>query len=37
MTDWLTLDDAAKHLQISKCTIYVLTREGDRPARTKGR
>ena len=37
MTNWLTLEEAAKYLKIRKSTLYDLARKGSIPAHKMGR
>ena len=37
MTNWLTLEEAAKYLKMGKSTLYDLARKGDIPAHKMGR
>ncbi len=37
MTNWLTLEEAAKYLKMGKSTLYDLARKGNIPAHKMGR
>lgn len=37
MTNWLTLEEAAKYLKMGKSTLYDLARKGSVPAHKMGR
>ncbi len=37
MTNWLTLEEAAKYLKMGKSTLYDLARKGGVPAHKMGR
>ena len=37
MTNWLTLEEAARYLKMGKSTLYLLAREGKAPAHKMGR
>jgi excisionase family DNA binding protein len=37
MTNWLTLEEAAKYLKMGKSTLYDLARKGSIPAHKMGR
>ncbi len=37
MTNWLTLEEAAKYLKMGKSTLYDLARKGGLPAHKMGR
>jgi len=37
MTNWLTLEEAAKYLKTGKSTLYDLARKGNIPAHKMGR
>jgi excisionase family DNA binding protein len=37
MTNWLTLEEAAKYLRMGKSTLYGISRKGEIPAHKVGR